>query len=533
MSYTAATIPALDVTTPTASTATIDEINDAIREIKTVLKYQFTPVAITNGDSPYTAVTTSSIILANATSGAITINLPTAASIAGRTYVIKKTDSSTNAITVDGYSSETIDGETTLTIANPNEVYVIVSNGTNWVIEGQYNISRVFNKTANYTILDHEADGLTTFSNDGDSGNIEFTLPSANANRKISFICAESDYLFTITAASEDSIRIGGNQNDITDSVYGYNAGDSVELVAINATEWIALNEGSQAFKPAGMGYLCGSNIGGTPFKDVIKINFGTEAGAWSGSFLDSSSFAHSGVQSSTNGYLLGGNDGLTRDEIQKLIFNTEVFSTIEETLVTAQDGGCSAQNSSNGYLFGGSYLFYSNIIAKFILSSETASELGVVLATGRVWATGLSSPTVGYVLGGYGSGGRLDSVEKFTFSSETVGAVSATLDDAKSWGNGVYHSTKGFYCGGYRESTGATNEIEEFTYSGESLSVSSETLSTTKFRQGAAQSHFRGYIYEGYDTMDALDFNNDTCAATSTTVNTNQINSTGLSHNI
>ncbi len=73
-------------------------------------------------------------ILADATSGVITINLPTASGIAGRIYIIKKIDSTTNAVIIDPYGSETIDGATTYSLTSQNQVVRIQSDGTNWRI---------------------------------------------------------------------------------------------------------------------------------------------------------------------------------------------------------------------------------------------------------------------------------------------------------------------------------------------------------------------------------------------------------------
>ncbi len=70
-------------------------------------------VSLINTDSPYT-VTREKLVLCDATSGAITVNLPAASS--GVITTVKKTDSSGNAITIDGSGSETIDGTTTKVI---------------------------------------------------------------------------------------------------------------------------------------------------------------------------------------------------------------------------------------------------------------------------------------------------------------------------------------------------------------------------------------------------------------------------------
>lgn len=77
----------------------------------------------------YTAVDADALLV-DATSGAITITLPEAA-LAAR-VIVKKTDSSVNAITVATPGSETIDGSASLTISSQNEAYSLISDGESW-----------------------------------------------------------------------------------------------------------------------------------------------------------------------------------------------------------------------------------------------------------------------------------------------------------------------------------------------------------------------------------------------------------------
>ena len=71
-------------------------------------------------------------VLCDCTLNSITINLP--AAIDGQQYVIKKVDSSINTVTIDGDSSETIDGALTKTLTTQYECVTIVSDGANWFI---------------------------------------------------------------------------------------------------------------------------------------------------------------------------------------------------------------------------------------------------------------------------------------------------------------------------------------------------------------------------------------------------------------
>jgi hypothetical protein len=82
----------------------------------------------------YVVTATDDLILADATSGAFTITLPTAVGITGRTYKFKKTDSTFSQVTIDGDGTETIDGAANTTLATQNESVELVSDGANWQI---------------------------------------------------------------------------------------------------------------------------------------------------------------------------------------------------------------------------------------------------------------------------------------------------------------------------------------------------------------------------------------------------------------
>ena len=88
-------------------------------------------VAVT---TTYTISSTEEIVLADATGGAFTATLPTAVNKEGFIYRVKKTDSSANAVTVDGDGTETIDGSLTFAITYEDEVITVVSDNANWHI---------------------------------------------------------------------------------------------------------------------------------------------------------------------------------------------------------------------------------------------------------------------------------------------------------------------------------------------------------------------------------------------------------------
>ena len=72
-------------------------------------------------------------VLCDCTSGNITISLPTAVGNQAA-FNIKKIDSSSNTVTIDPDSSETIDGAATVTIYDDDDFVQVQSDNSNWVI---------------------------------------------------------------------------------------------------------------------------------------------------------------------------------------------------------------------------------------------------------------------------------------------------------------------------------------------------------------------------------------------------------------
>lgn len=83
------------------------------------------------------------VVLASATGGAFTVTLPAAASNASRILFLKKTDSSANAVTIDGAGSETIEGALTLVLDQQFDCIEIASDGSNWhLVNAQFPLIR-------------------------------------------------------------------------------------------------------------------------------------------------------------------------------------------------------------------------------------------------------------------------------------------------------------------------------------------------------------------------------------------------------
>lgn len=85
-------------------------------------------------DSGYVLTVNDFTVLANATGGAMLLTLPVASTLPGQIYVLKKTDSSANAVTIGCSGGESIDGAATQTLAIQYASLMVQSDGSNWII---------------------------------------------------------------------------------------------------------------------------------------------------------------------------------------------------------------------------------------------------------------------------------------------------------------------------------------------------------------------------------------------------------------
>lgn len=83
----------------------------------------------------YTLTSNDQLIIADSTSAAFTLTLPSAVGITGKKYFFKKINSSiANVVTIDPNGSETIDGYSTYGLYTEDEYLGIVSDGANWQV---------------------------------------------------------------------------------------------------------------------------------------------------------------------------------------------------------------------------------------------------------------------------------------------------------------------------------------------------------------------------------------------------------------
>lgn len=83
-------------------------------------------------------------------------------------------------------------------------------------------------------------DSGKVYTNEGATAQIVFNLPTAAAGLNFTFIVQDTDGM-QIVAASGDTIRVAGSATPAAGNISATTIGNTVQLIAINATEWIAV----------------------------------------------------------------------------------------------------------------------------------------------------------------------------------------------------------------------------------------------------------------------------------------------------
>lgn len=109
-------------------------LHDKLADIVNALQAAMLMVVSTKTGN-YTATMADDVILVDATSGSVTITLPTVVGwVKARPLWIKKIDSSANMVVVATTSSQLVDEQTTQTITLQFQALGVVTNQTKWYI---------------------------------------------------------------------------------------------------------------------------------------------------------------------------------------------------------------------------------------------------------------------------------------------------------------------------------------------------------------------------------------------------------------
>jgi hypothetical protein len=234
----------------------------------------FNPTKSVTKTAAYTALITDSQIKVNATSGAVTITLPSmdAATLSGtKTMKIIKTDSSTNMVTIAAATGSTIGGEASRKLINQND-YIIISTGpggtsrdwevdyeSSYLAENHYagtvalvggaNSYNLFTSIATSTALSSANCGSTIAGLLG-SALIIVTLPTSVANCKITFVnkattasasmmvqgYAATQYIYGSVASPSQAVKASVS---LTNTTATAKKGDTLSVIGDGTAWWI------------------------------------------------------------------------------------------------------------------------------------------------------------------------------------------------------------------------------------------------------------------------------------------------------
>jgi len=150
------------------------------------------------------------LILVTTSTSAITITLPTANVNTNRIIAIKKVDTGTGKVTVDGESTETIDGETTLLLPRQYSMCRLFCDGTGWNIIGRTNL---------HVVARYETNAQQSITNDTTIRiNYEDSLEDSHSAVTIGaswVFTAPRDGHYYVTASTELESSSGWEVNEI------------------------------------------------------------------------------------------------------------------------------------------------------------------------------------------------------------------------------------------------------------------------------------------------------------------------------
>lgn len=109
---------------------TVESNSFSVEHSLNALKTAVTETTAAITATSYSVTDDDFLILADATGGAITLNLPPAALVLYHVFIIKRLNSGVNSVTIDGDGAETIDGALTFVLSNQYDSINIISDGT-------------------------------------------------------------------------------------------------------------------------------------------------------------------------------------------------------------------------------------------------------------------------------------------------------------------------------------------------------------------------------------------------------------------
>jgi hypothetical protein len=187
----------------------------------------------------YTMLTTDLYVKADATSAPFTLTLPSASTSTGQTYIVVRTNSGANAITIDGAGAETINGATTLVLGLQYQTAILTCDGSNWFALIGFIATEISAATAD-AITDSTGGAASTtlaaFTNldtltDSTSGTADDTV--ADVSTAVTGVDGAGSNAASKADVDTRLTAINNNFKELTDQVISQKAANTVLVNAI------------------------------------------------------------------------------------------------------------------------------------------------------------------------------------------------------------------------------------------------------------------------------------------------------------
>lgn len=236
-------------------------------------------LSVSTKTTTYTITSSDDVILADATSGAFTISLPTAVGWTKRITILK-IDSSTNAVTVGTTSSQTISGQSTRILAAQFSGVTLVSDNANWrTTEEVLPLTSKGDLLVGLAAHDLQrlavgADGTSLVADSTQATGVKWGAPGALASASAKITAGD----YTISTGSFAAV-------DATNLNFTITTGAHRVLITVTAT---GSNASANAITCLDVA-IDGTRVGGTQGLAFIQAYTATAQGNISFSFMSSS----------------------------------------------------------------------------------------------------------------------------------------------------------------------------------------------------------------------------------------------------
>jgi len=365
-------------------------------------------------------------------------------------------------------------------------------------------VTDVNHKTADYTLLSTEVTGNKVFTNQGATGKVTFTLPTAVKDQRITFICLEDEQM-QIDAGSGDKILL---QNDVElESIINTNTGKILVLWCVDDEKWVGLNADSWT-NAAGRAVWAGGQKTGPAYSNTIDyVEIPTLGNATDFGDLTVARAGEYGCSSSTRGLFGGGSTGTTSNVIDYITIAITGNATDFGDLTVARSGLGACSSSTRGVFGGGFTSSVVNTIDYVTIGTPgNATDFGD-LTQSRQQISSCSSPTRGIFAGGDpNSATRYNTIDYITIATPGNATDFGDLSVARTHMGALASSTRGVFAGGV-DTPG--NIIDYVTIASTGNATDFGDLSTRRRGARGCNNPTRGLFGGGYYSVfiDVIDY--------------------------